>query len=223
MTVSVDQFLRWHYEMSINKQMLSRAYVFDRESVLGYVFGVLALKIPEILDALQCDTDIAIVTEDIFQFSSTHDVTDRLCKRLINAGDPVVDAPALGKILLGTRPRRNVVAYRKYGENHGKMAARLGLVQTIEKHYMLSCLGQIFVSLNAEDRRRLIVRLLLRTPLVAHLLHLSDGDIDMRKVMSELSDTTYLRRRSSVRNMLAFLRQSTEYDFSRFLNRLIFL
>jgi len=208
--------------MDVNRKMLSRAYLFQKDEVHEYVDAVLSVRIEAILEFVRNDIDMPVVTEDIFQFSSVADVTCRICQRLAEAGDPVVDAPSLGEILLNDGVKRNDIANRKYGENHGKMAARIGLVQIVEKHFLLSCLGKIFMERSVENRQRLIVRLLLRTPLIGHLLRINRGDIDMRQVMCELSDSTYMRRRSSVRNMLQFLQQSDEFDFSAFLSRLNF-
>lgn len=222
MHITIEDFLRWRYEDGINEKMLSITYRFPREDVLGYLDQVLAISIEEEISSIRGDSDLGIVTGDIFQFSSIPDVTWRLCVKLDMAGDPVVNAPELGRILLGESGSRNEVAYRKYGENHGKMAAQLGLVQLIEKRFLLSCIGKVYMALECRDRERLLVRLLLRTPFISHLLRSDDSVLEMRQIMSELADTTYLRRRSSTRNMLAILSRSEEFDFEPFMSRIHF-
>ncbi len=222
MEISAEDFVRWRYELCINQTMLSIGYILPIEDVRHYVYAVLNISLNNIIEFLIHDDNLGINSGDIFQFSSVADFTWRLCEKLIKAGDPVLTSEKLGELLLGNNPRRNIVAYRKYGENHGKMAACLGLVQVVERSYLLSALGCVFPTFSIAERERLIVRLLLRTPLISCLLRSKDQKINLRNVLCVLSDSTYLRRSSNIRSMLTLLSNSKEYNFKSFIDRICF-
>ena len=75
-----------------------------------------------------------------------------------------------GKLLFNDGVDRNDAAYRKYGENHIKMAASVGLAFKVEDVYYLSPVGCAFDELSEETRNKLLLRLILRNKLISQLL-----------------------------------------------------
>ena len=112
-----------------------------------------------------------------------------------------------GKMLLDDGVDRNDVAYRKYGENHAKTAANLGLLQVNEHTYYLSCIGYIFNELDYNIKTELLFRLILRNKLIKRLLFKvnRDGQALYKKEVSFLKESTINRRKSNVKRILLIL------------------
>ena len=118
---------------------------------------------------------------------------------------------------------RKDMAYIKYGENHLKTAEALGLLYELTRTYFVSCIGEIYLTLDEEDRKKLNVRLFLRNKFIARLIKATaTGKVDARQFLYMLSDATYIRRKSNIKCILRYLSESTEYDFSVLFNNIYF-
>ena len=125
--------------------------------------------------------------------------------------------------MLNDGKERKEGALTKYGENHAKTAEAIGLLFELHRTYFLSIYGYAFLELSASGREKLLVRLLLRNKFIVRLFKASNnGNVEMRNFLYMLSDTTYVRRRSNIRSILNVLQNSTEFDFSTFINRIKF-
>lgn len=96
----------------------------------------------------------------------------------------------------------------KFGENHGKTAALLGLVCLIESSITPSCFTHAFVDLPKNDQFKLIRRMILRIPIIQILL--SNARIDKFNgyiPMAQLKQSTKYRRGTSVRALLRALKE----------------
>ena len=212
----VDAFYSRTYESDINKKMLYYNYVFPKEEVANYIQQILCIPIESLIQHdIQMETTEAITPKDVFQFSTLEAGTDHVCQALSSAGNPGVTFIEAGKLMLNDGTLRKDMAYIKYGENHLKTAEALGLLYELTRTYFVSCIGEIYLTLNEEDRKRLNIRLFLRNKFIARLIKATaTGKVDARQFLYMLSDTTYIRRKSNIKCILRYLQESTEYDFS---------
>lgn len=220
----LDLFFSRTYEVNINQKMLHYNYDFPTEEVEDYVRQILRIPIERFIKHdIETETTEAIVAKDVFQFSSFEAGTERVCRILFEAGNPGVTFVQAGKMLLNDGNQRNDAAYIKYGENHLKTAEALGLLFELAHTYFVGCIGAIYLNLNDEDKRKLLVRLLLRNKFIARLIKATAiADVDVRQFLYMLSDTTYIRRRSNIKCILRYLQKSSEYNFSNIIEKIHF-
>ena len=163
------------------------------------------------------------LSKDIFQFSNFCDATLNICDKLKKINNPGMKFLELGQLLLDDEKDRKEGAFIKYGENHTKMAEALGLVFELCHTYYLSGVGYIFIDLNEEDREKLLVRLILRNKLIKRMYQASkNGNINAKEFFYMISESTYIRRRSNIKNVFDVLQRSHEYDFSSFVELIQF-
>ena len=219
----IELFYSQEYEKKINKQMLNYAYVFPSKEVIDYVNQVVSEPIDSFIKHIEtCEKDI-IQAKDVFQFSNIDDATIAYCQKLKENQDPGMKYLEIGKMLLDDGKERKDGAYLKYGENHAKTAAMLGLSYEICKTYFLSCLGMVYPELDEDTRDKLIVRLILRNKLIIRLWQASqNGNVNVREFLYMLSDATYVRRRSNVKKIVEFLNDEDTDKMKTFLGNLNF-
>lgn len=156
-------------------------------------------SIEEILDIIELHkTEIEeITTSNIPQFSSIEDLdkipaiveTNRNC-----------DYTLIGYYF---NKDANSEAQRKYGENHYKADVQLGLVKEGEP-YEITAIGRIYMNLPEEDKSNLKAKLCLRVPIIQYNLTFARRDkMDGMKILRTLlKESTAIRRRSSIKNMI---------------------
>lgn len=220
----LEIFLSKEYEEKINKKMMWYDYSFPKEEVMNYINDVLEIPLSDFMDDIfGVTTGEVIEAKDVFQFSSINDATFRMCEEVFEYGNPGLTHIEAGKLLLNDGMDRKNGALTKYGENHVKTARDLGLMYDVTGSYFLSCIGQVINELPEYKRNKLLVRLTLRNKLVRRLIKTAqDGEVHARVVMDMLSDSTYTRRKPNVKQILSILENSDEYDFSLYINRIIF-
>ena len=220
----LDAFYSRTYEKEINKKMLYYNYNFPKSEVEDYVRQILCVPVEMFVHRdLQSETLEAITPKDVFQFSTLEAGTDHVCRSLKDAGNPGVTFIEAGKLMLNDGTRRKDTAYIKYGENHLKTAEALGLLYELTRTYFVSCIGEIYLTLNDEDKKKLNTRLFLRNKFISRLIKVTaKGKVDARQFLYMLSDATYVRRKSNLKRILAYLQESQEYDFSPFINNISF-
>lgn len=100
-------------------------------------------------------------------------------------------------------------AYRKYAENHCKLATLLDLA-VIKRHAPFgtvvssSVMGRYFSSLPIEDRDKLLPKLCLRIPIVQEALISNNRSESINNSLSILSESTRIRRRKGVVDIIQF-------------------
>lgn len=219
----IDRFFSRTYETRVNKEMLAYNYIFPELEVEEYVQQALDEPLKKFVKWAIDSESVSFSAKDVFQFSSFEDGTGHICQALSDAGNPGVTFIQAGKMLLNDGKQRTDMAYTKYGENHLKTAESLGLLFELTHIYFLSCIGVVYLRISAENRKRLIVRLLLRDYFIINLLRASSiGEVNARQFMGMLSDSTYVRRRSNIKYILRYMQGSTEYDFSELFNGIHF-
>jgi len=217
------EFVDRTFESRVNEKSLYYNYTFPQNEVLEYVHNILEIPIQEIVEEIKnSNEEIQLAAKDVMQFSSFDDATIRMCQVLKEIDNPGVTYIEAGKLLLNDGQERKDGAYTKYGENHLKTSAIIGLTFELTNTYFLSSLGQVVDVLSDDEAERLITRLILRGPLVKRLIRASgNGKVDVRSMLYMLSDSTYVRRRSNMRSIFKQLQDSKEYDFTHILENLV--
>ena len=220
----LDAFYSRTYESSINNKMLYYNYAFPTKEVEDYVQQILRVPVERFVQRdIEMETQDAIEPKDVFQFSTLEAGTDNICRVLHDSGNPGVTFIQAGKLLLNDGKQRSDMAYIKYGENHLKTAELLGLLFELTRTYFVSCIGVVYLKLNDEDRRKLIVRLFLRNKFIVRLVKAAaTANVDARQFLYMLSDATYIRRKSNIKCILRYLQESAEFDFSEITNKIYF-
>ena len=223
MSQIISTFISKEYEIQVNNDMLLYAYSFPYSSIVKYINDVISLNYTELIEFVTTNYQpYKLQKSEFMQFSSVPDATNRLCAVLIKAGDPGLQADMIGKYLLGVDTEKKHEAYRKYGEGHAKTAVAMGLLSESSNYYFLSCLGFVINDLHDYQQKELLSRLVFRMPEYRQLFVeiTVKGSVNLREYMGQLTDSTYLRRRSSFKNLLKILSSTDNYDFSGWINRI---
>lgn len=221
--MDVSRFMSSQFEKRINKKMMYYDYVFPTEEVLKYVDDVCKIPVEKILEYIIQMDNVDIKAKDVFQFSRFEDATINMCIKMQNLDNSGMNHLEVGKLLLNDMKERKEGAYVKYGENHAKTGASLGLLYELCRTYFLSCIGMVYTQLSDEQRERLIIRLILRNPFFSEVIRkIQNGKVSMRQFLYMLSYSTYIRRRSNIKKIIQILCNSKEYDFRKCLSLVVF-
>ena len=105
---------------------------------------------------------------------------------------------------------KNVVAKRKYGENHSKLAALMDLVvitmPSNAYRVALSVFGTVFNKRNDDEKKKLAAHLLLRVPIIQRMLiDALSSEIDIEDELACLTRQTKKRRKPNIASLLQFI------------------
>ena len=164
-----------------------------------------------------------IMAADVLQFSDISDATINVCSVICAQDNTGLCFQDIGKLLLDDNIPRSQTAFNKYGENHIKTAELLGLAfKTGKRQYYLSSTGVAYCKLPDELRDKVLARLILRNKLFVQLvLVASNSSFQLETFLYDLSESTYLRRRTNIKFVINLLLASPEYDFSFLANNII--
>ncbi len=102
----------------------------------------------------------------------------------------------------------------KYGENQAKLALMMSLVSFDKKRPIVvypTAWGTYLTRFSFEEKKNVLKKLLLRNPCIQHILFLAfHGVVSYQKVVSFLSKTSIVRRRTSVKYLITFILNDTE-------------
>ena len=221
---TLDDFYNRSFEKVINNKMLYYNYEFPWGEVKAYIRDMLSIPVKDYIDYdILLETKESITPKDVFQFSNLEACTSKICHVLAEAGNPGVKFAQAGELLLNDGKKRKETAYIKYGENQLKTATALGLLYELSNTYFLSCIGIYYERLSADDQKKLVTRLFLRSKLIARLIKASSlATVDARQFLYMLSESTYIRRKTNLKHVLKFLNSSDEFDFSDIINHISF-
>ena len=103
----------------------------------------------------------------------------------------------------------------KYGENHSKLAAIASLVEITESkpaRVKATALGQFLLTYSDEEKKDIIQKMLIRDPYIQQLLiGAINGGISYKESVSSLRLSTAIRRRTSVKAMITYILDRTDY------------
>lgn len=219
--MDVRRFMSGQFEKKINEKMMYYDYIFPTGDVLEYVNAVCEIPIERILEYIIRMDNIEITAHDVFQFSSFDDATIRMCSEMQKTDNPGMSHLDVGKMLLNDGKERKDGAYVKYGENHAKTGAAIGLLYELCRTYFLSCIGMVYPQLPEAQRECLLTRLILRNSFISRVIKATqNGDVQMRQFLYMFSYSTYVRRRSNIKSIVAVISSSGEYDFSAIVEKI---
>lgn len=169
-------------------------------------------KCSEILDIIKDDfIPYPITKADPSQFSDFKDAYYRVPYILKYSGCSDVDYDKMGKML--RTEKRNVVADKKYGENHIKTAAQLGLCSFSKCRANANSLGSNFIDIQESDRnKKILPKLCLYIPYIQNYFMAGATDEAREEILSILSKTTQARRRPNVNLIIETVKESLEYE-----------
>ena len=120
----------------------------------------------------------------------------------------------IGKYLLG---ERDLLAMKKYGENHSKLAQIFDLVELSNKKPItvsLTSLGRFCSMMDFRSEQRMLRILALRDPLIRNIIYRSKtGKCKYISETSCLSESTQIRRRSNVKTLIDFILTNSNYEY----------
>lgn len=218
----LNQFFTFEYEKNIESDIIKQNFNIHYVNSLEYIKSVLEIPIGTILEyILKNSKRQAIMASDVFQFSDFKNATYNLCQLIKKSNNPGLKHKEIGILLLNDGKERSELALAKYGENHIKTAELLGLAFKNNNIYYLSTMGMMFDELSEIQQKMLLIRLILRNKLISQIIFVSkEQNIDMETFLYDLSETTYIRRRSNIKYILEILENSTECDFSFLANKI---
>jgi len=129
---------------------------------------------------------------------------------LQNCGITDVDYSKMGYMM--REDKRNDIADKKYGENHMKTAAQLGLCSFKKCRANTNALGSLFVKIKETDRKNILPKICLYIPFIQNYFIEGATDEVREKILSILSQTTQNRRRTNVNTIIQTVKEALEYE-----------
>ena len=149
--------------------------------------------------------------KDISQFSDFRDAYYSVPFILANCGLKDVDYSRMGYMLRSET--RKEVADKKYGENHMKTAAQLGLCNFERCRANGNSLGNQFVKLSDTEQKALLPKLCLYIPYIQNYFMSGSREQSLEEMLNILSETTRVRRRPNVNTIIDTIKNSLDYEF----------
>lgn len=167
-------------------------------------------SIENILNVIESDREkIAEITPaNIPQFSNIESINDVL--DYVNSEDKVTYE------LIGYYINKDAKkgAQTKYGENHYKTSASIGLT-TIDKPFMITALGKKYMTLPTEEKVVIRNKLFLLVPIVQKILiDAKYMEVQPMNILNMyLSKSTSLRRKPNIRTMVEYVYNDADIEF----------
>lgn len=205
---------------SVSERVLLKAFYShaDTHIIEDEVKSALLL---EVLKKYKCSEILKIIEDgfvpyevgkkDISQFSDFKDAYYMVPYLLQNCGASDVDYLKMGYLLRDNK--RKDVADKKYGENHMKTAAQLGLCSFDRCRANSNALGKLFIKLSEAKRRKVLPKLCLYIPYIQNYFMAGATDEVRDEMLSILSNTTQVRRRPNVNTIIQTVKESIEDEF----------
>ncbi len=203
----------------VNEHVLLKAYYSHIDDSLIEDFKKSKILI-EVLKKTKCSDILEIIRDafkpyhydkkDITQFSDFKDAYYEVPYRLANCGCKDVGYEKMGYML--RQNKRNAVADKKYGENHMKTSAQLGLCSFTKNHANANAFGTAFIRLSENDRRRVLPKICLYIPYIQNYFMAGATEEVREEILSILSKTTQGRRRPNVKKIIDTIQESIDYE-----------
>lgn len=111
----------------------------------------------------------------------------------------------------------------KFGENHGKGASLLGIVNCVETKIVPSILTDSFCQLSLEEQEKILIVLLFRVPIIQILLqNAKNRSISVYEPLILLSESTQRRRAQCIKAILKIIRTLNSKEINERLDNIIF-
>ena len=146
--MEIQDFFSRVLEDSINKRFIESGSAREATEATQYINDLIAIPYDDFLAFIMNTTELPFVlSSDVPQFSSIDSATIKICTLLSSLAPIGYTFEEIGKILQPGRTE-DVLANKKYGENHVKTAESLGLAFSNNRKYYLSAIGYVFPSLS---------------------------------------------------------------------------
>lgn len=164
-----------------------------------------------------------INSKTIPQFSQFSHGSFELIKILSSVDFLEFNYISLGKIFLENN--KNDGAYRKYGENHVKLASLLGYINFSKAfNFKINSYGIFVNELEINFRENINRKNILRIPIVSHILkEASFKEVSIYEVLkksSDLSESTIKRRASSIKTLLKEVQKLNDISIAEVIGRI---
>ena len=204
--IILDEFFTRTKEHQMNKALHSNPQTFNADKVKDYINKLCSIPYATFLNYLKdfCSPEL-ITSENITQSSSFKYYTTELCKAFDRGGDRGLTLTQIGFLLHNDDKVRKVNTLNRFGLDQTKTARQFGLVRYgQDNRWYLSCLGKVFLKLEASKQKSLLSRCILRDPFYASIIRdAMNSEVIVREYMSELESITTIKRRlTSVNNIL---------------------
>jgi hypothetical protein len=150
-----------------------------------------------------------VTPENIPQFSNNDYTFKILLSTLIHCTDGCT-FDRLG-YLINREGKNSIAAKRKYGENHAKLVAQLGLAKVLYTNrrstVKITTLGKLFYNLDDAAKKDIFIKLCLRVPIIRDQILSNHNSGILIKEFSVLSKKTQIRRGSNLRSVLKYIRE----------------
>ena len=178
----------------------------------------------EILASTKCSVVMSMAFEnfmpfelrkcDVPQFSSIEDCFRQVPNLIVNSGLDGISFERMGYLLRSER--RKPGADKKYGENHMKTAALMGLctINKVGATYQAyeTSLTKSFNDLTDETKLKVEPKLCLRIPFIQNYFFMGGNDNVLNDLLSILSESTQIRRRSNCNTQIEKVKYAIDYD-----------
>lgn len=171
--------------------------------------------IKDIFQSLDSNMDIIIESSDVIQYSTLEKCTIPLIEHLEYSKNKGFSFKEVGSFLQGKIPKKTALI--KYGENHSKLAEKLGLVEVNRSkrpfRVFVSKLGSELLNINDGRTDQIIANLALKVKIIQFILYKSSkGKVIIEDELSFLEKSTFSRRISSIKGLLDFIYNNSEIN-----------
>ena len=206
------EYEKKYIEMFLSSDDMSKnVFLTGTEAELGAAISVITSvpiqKYIEVIDQLTMDDTVK--SDQVPQFSGFCNALYRLPEILEFAPDGL----SFSEIGYQLAKSPNDAASTKYGENHSKLAEMLDIVEICNRpsNVKSTNLGKYLIKFTPDEKKDLVKRLLLRQYIVKKMLNAAGkGRCNYKDIVSELSKSTALRRRSNVNKLLDYVVEGTD-------------
>ena len=217
----IDFFTR-KVEAEANTAYMSSKGIYDAQTIQQYISTIIAIPFGDYLGFIKADPlSPFVLSSDVHQFSNIDAAIDRICDALSSNGFRGYKFEEIGELLQPGKTT-DIVANKKYGENHVKTASDLGLCFINNGRYYLSPIGFELCSLTSYQKDQLIARLALRNNFVYTALHkaLQGTEVDISDEISFLSESTVKRRKNNCLIMCRLIQRNRDINVEDLLSQI---
>ncbi len=170
----------------------------------------------------KCEGSYIISPKNIPQYSNLEDGTFKIIE-ILKKNNSGMSFNEIGVGLTGSGKKD--VAYKKYGENHSKLAELLDLVYiTIDspRKVFLTDLGKLFSRSDLNIKIKILHNQILRIPIIQDIIkNWSDANFNLIEYLNKfLAKSTAIRRTPNIKQLLAFLENTGLSGISKKLKKL---
>ncbi|MCF0257135.1 MAG: hypothetical protein HUK10_12785 [Bacteroides heparinolyticus] len=211
MTDKEKNIIRAFYRQELDLDAKSLDAIADARALIELLLSNKCADIKSIV--FEVFTPFVLEKCDVPQFSSFEDCI-KVPTLIVNSGLDGISYERMGYLL--RIQKRKPVADKKYGENHMKTAALMGLCN-INKDFMTykayeSSLTRIFSELTDEQKLKVEPKLCLRIPLVQNYFFMGGYNKVLDDMLSILTESTKIRRRTNCNTLIEKVNHAIDYD-----------